>query len=283
MRRFETNHVNRWQGIAWWLAGTLPVALWLTVLVSGVVQAGGFRSPEECQASTGKTHLQCLYEHIVVEQENTGTIEERIDAEREMIEQLREQRERVDGTSSGHELQGRRADQTERPSQAVTPPPRSASSAPNFRAPEECLAYTGDAHLNCLYAYIEMQQSKTGKVEEELRAQKGLLGQLRDQIDRQASVSDDLERRLAERQSTSRPANVYVTPPARAYPGYIDPGYAYSSPGLSLYFGLPGYYYGPPFYGPRLFGPGFYGQRFYGPRFNGPRFYGPRSFGPRRR
>ena len=38
-----------------------------------------------------------------------------------------------------------------------------------FTSPEECLAYSGHAHMNCLYAYIEIQQNKISKLEEKLR------------------------------------------------------------------------------------------------------------------
>ena len=38
-----------------------------------------------------------------------------------------------------------------------------------FKSPEECLAYSGDAHLNCLYAYIEIQQGKISKLQRETK------------------------------------------------------------------------------------------------------------------
>jgi hypothetical protein len=130
--------------------------------------------------------------------------------------------------------------------------------AGGFRSPEECQAYTGEAHLNCLYAYIEIQQSKIGKVEEELKAQKGMLGQLSDQVTRQSSISEELQRRLSQSGAGAPPAQppAYVAPPL--YPGYIyGPGY-YPPPGLSFYLGGPGYYYGLGYYGPRFFGPHFF-------------------------
>jgi hypothetical protein len=115
--------------------------------------------------------------------------------------------------------------------------------------------------VNCLYAYIEIQNSKAGHVEEELQAQKHMLGQLRDQVDRQAAASQDLQRRLAERDTIS--SSPYIAPPifpGYTYPGYGYPGYAYPAPDLSLFLGVPGYYWGRPFYGPRFFGPRFYGH-----------------------
>lgn len=126
--------------------------------------------------------------------------------------------------------------------------------AAGFKPPEECEAYSGDAHLNCLYAYIEIQKEKTGKIEEELKAQKEKLDKLDAKLDRQE------EARTAPAPSTTViPAPVYPN----YYPGYAyPPGFFYGGSGLSLYFGSPGFYYGRPFYGPR-----FYGPRYFGPRY----------------
>ena len=136
-----------------------------------------------------------------------------------------------------------------------------AVEAEGFRPPEECKAYTGDAHLNCLYAYIEMQKDKLTKFDDELRTQKGALAQLRDQVDRQASMTDDLQRRMAERPNGASPTPpVYTYPPVvggfYGYPPMIG-AYPYPAPGFSFYVG-PRFYYGPPYY--------FYHHRFFGPR-----------------
>jgi hypothetical protein len=143
-----------------------------------------------------------------------------------------------------------------------------------FRSPEECLAYTGETHLNCLYAYIEIQKDKLGKFESELNAQRGSLGHLREQVDRQASVTQELQRRLD--QSASAAPGVAPVVPAPYYPpvayGYPYPPFggfyayppfagAYGYPpsfGLGFYFG-PRVYYGLPFY---------YRHRFFGPRIH---------------
>jgi len=283
MRHLETNPLHqlprrlvRWVGI-------LPLGLWLCVLVSGTAEAAGFRSPEACQAYTGQEHLNCLYEYIGIRDDKPGTTADRKDtAQQEMFDQIREQRDQVDrNVSGGHEPPQGFAGQTQKSSPAaLAPPPSTASTAAvapppsattalGFLSPYECRAYTGDAHLNCLYAYVEIQRSQAGKVEQELRAQKETIGQLRDQVDRQ--------QRLQEQASSSPPPATYMAPPIYPGFGYLGyggyPGFGYSAPGLSLYLGAPGFYYGRSFYGPR----------FFGPRFYGPRSYGPRSFGRRHR
>jgi hypothetical protein len=140
------------------------------------------------------------------------------------------------------------------------------AQAAGFKSPEECLAYTGDAHLNCLYAYIEIQKDKLAKLEDELNNQKGILGQLRDQVNRQTSVTNELQRRMAEQPAAVPPSPAapypyasYGYPPPVGYYSYA-PGFGvYGSPrgiGLSLSIG-PGFYpapyvfYSPPFYGYR--------------------------------
>jgi hypothetical protein len=131
--------------------------------------------------------------------------------------------------------------------------------AEGFKSPEACQAYTGEAHLNCLYAVIELQQSKLGKIEEELKAQKSKLGELSDQVESKASTST-IEK--AAPLPPERP--VYV--PVPSAPMYMYPPYPYYGYGPA--FGL---YFGPRFYG------GYYGPRYFG----GPRFYG-RGFRGRR-
>ncbi|HJU06208.1 MAG TPA: hypothetical protein VJ692_13750 [Nitrospiraceae bacterium] len=270
MRGFEPNSENRRQKTASWWAGIFVMALLLSVEFASVSRAGGFRSPEACQGSTGEAHLNCLYEYIGIPDNDPKTVQPPTNAEQDMLEQLRDQRDRVEGRPSAagvlHERQNGRS-QVRPP--AGAPFPQAQSPAPSFHSPEECRAYTGPAHLNCLYAYIELQQGKTGKIEEELRAQTSMIGQLRDQVDRQAAARDDLHRRLAERDSSaSSTVQTYI--PAPLYPPYVYPGYygylGYSLPGVSLYLGVPRFYYGRPFYGPRFFGPRFYGPRFYGHR-----------------
>ena len=278
MGRLAAIQVNHASQRLWWWAGILPAAL--CVLTAGGAHGAGFRSPEECQAYTGEEHLTCLYEYIGIRDDKpaTGALDK---AEQEMTDQIREQRDQVDRMSSGTPPPRSPEPLTQASPPAAVPPssspaaPPAAAAAPSFLSPYECRAYAGDAHLNCLYAYIEIQRDKAAKVQDDLRAQRESLGQLREQVDRQ--------QRLQEQAASSPPpVTTYVTPPlypplypgfGYGYPGYGYLGLGYSTPGLSLFFGSPGLYYGRPFYGPR-----FFGQRFYGPRF-----YGPRSFGGRRR
>jgi hypothetical protein len=116
--------------------------------------------------------------------------------------------------------------------------------AAGFRSPEDCLAYTGDAHLNCLYAYIEIQQEKIARLEEELKFQHATAGQLQDQLSRQMSVTEHLQERIKERdQAVKEFRSVSVSP----FWGFA---YTYGSP---LYYGRP-FFYGRRFFGP-CYGP----------------------------
>lgn len=268
----QANHMHqplwRWVGL---FALTLSFFM---AAPGGRSQAAGFASPKECQSSIGEAHLTCLYSYIERQQQNTAMAESDMSSHEGIREQRPVRQTQVDPLSSIVDEQGGQADRAEPdiPIQPAAAPARSSDTiTPGVGSPTECRAYSGPAHLNCLYAYIELQHSKSGKVEEEVNAQRQTLGQLRDQMDRQASASQDLQRRLAERDaaaSSSSPA--YIAPPiypgfgysGYGYPGYGYsgfgyPGFGYSAPGFSLYLGSPGYYWGRPLYGPRFFGPRF--------------------------
>lgn len=168
-----------------------------------------------------------------------------------------------------------------------------------FGSPGECDAYTGDAHVQCLYTYIEMQQKRLTQIEEAIHGQMGDGDQIYQPVDRRAALPQEIPQSVAD---PAAPATYTYPPvaPGYAYAGYGYPGVPYGYPaygaglGLSLYpglglsfgFGGPGYY-GRPFFAPRYIyrSPGFYRPRFsYGPRiYAGPRFYsGPRYYsGPR--
>ena len=268
MRDCEADRLHRRRTVSW-RAGVVAGGLCFYILApGGISQAGGFTSPKECQAFVGDDHLTCLYGYIERQQKHNDTVESRRKAQQDMLEEIGTGGARVDQHPAEREQdQVETVDRKDLSQAAPAPSNPSERMTPTMGSPVECRAYAGAAHVNCLYAYIEIQNSKAGHVEEELKAQKHMLGQLRDQMDRQAAASQDLQRRLAERDAISSSFSAYVAPmfPGYAYPGfgylgYGYPGYAYPAPGISLYLGVPGYYWGRPFYGPRFFGPRFYGR-----------------------
>lgn len=110
--------------------------------------------------------------------------------------------------------------------------------AADAQVPWECSNYEGAAQTRCLNAFIEQQREKIGQLEGELKAQQGTVGQLKDQVDRQAAASADLQRQLADRPNTT------VVP---AVPSPYSYAYVYPpSIGFGLYFGHP-WLYGPPY------------------------------------
>lgn len=115
----------------------------------------------------------------------------------------------------------------------------SAVKAANPSVPWECSTYEGDAQTRCLNAFIELQRDKIEQLEGQLQSQQGTMGQLKDQVERQAAATADLQRQLRDHPMTtiapSPYSYMYVYPPAS---------------GLGFYFGRP-WIYGPPhFYGP---------------------------------
>jgi len=108
----------------------------------------------------------------------------------------------------------------------------------------ECSSYTGDAHTRCLEGFAESQRDQIAALQGKLQAQQETVKLLKDQLDRQASASAELQRQLAQ-----PPAVVQAIPPLYAYP----------SVGLGLYLGSPWIYGSPFFYRPYGFGPHYYG------------------------
>jgi len=120
------------------------------------------------------------------------------------------------------------------------------AQASESQAPWECSNYTGDAHTRCLEAFAESQRDQIAALQGKLQAQQETVNLLKDQLDRQASTSAELQRQLAQ-----PPAVVQAVPPLYAYPPV----------GLSLYLGRP-WIYGPPYYfSPFVFGPRYNGLR----------------------
>ena len=109
-----------------------------------------------------------------------------------------------------------------------------------FKSPEECLAYSGDAHLNCLYAYIEIQQDKISKLERKLSGQQNTTQELQGRLKQQAFRAQALEKKIQDRKTQSGGhRHQFIRPYGGFYyrfgsPYYYDP-----------YFGPPfGYSYG---------------------------------------
>ncbi len=73
------------------------------------------------------------------------------------------------------------------------------AQAQGFGSPDECQAYTGDAHVQCLYAYIEMQQKRLAQIDEAIHGQLGDMEQRRQQIDRQATPPQEIPQSVSDR------------------------------------------------------------------------------------
>ena len=108
---------------------------------------------------------------------------------------------------------------------SITAPLEASSSG--FKSPEECLAYSDDAHLNCLYAYIEIQRDKIIQLETNLNEEKRTTQQLQDNVNHEHSLNEMLQQRISEREND---VDAYRYPPIGLYSGF------------SHYFGRPRYY-----------------------------------------
>src|SRR3970040_603633 len=126
------------------------------------------------------------------------------------------------------------------------------AQASESQTPWECSSYTGDALTRCVEAFAESQRDQIATLQEKVQAQQETVNLLKDQLDRQASTSAELQRQLAQ-----PPAVVQTVPPLYAYPPV----------GLGFYLGRPWIYGAPFFYRPYIFGP-----RYYGPRHRGHRW-----------
>ena len=112
--------------------------------------------------------------------------------------------------------------------------------ASESQTPWECSSYTGDAHTRCVEAFAESQRDQIAALQGKLQAQQETVNLLKDQLDRQASTSADLQRQLAQ-----PPAVVQAVPLLYAYP----------TVGLGLYLDRPWIYGQPYFYRPYVYGP----------------------------
>jgi hypothetical protein len=114
--------------------------------------------------------------------------------------------------------------------------------AENQPVPWECSTYEGEAQTRCLNAFIELQREEIGKLKGQLQAQQGTIEQLKQQSDRQAATTADMQRQLAA------PPTIVPSVPYSAYT-YVYP----PTVGLGLYLGRPGFYGYPYYYGPHIY------------------------------
>ena len=82
------------------------------------------------------------------------------------------------------------------------------AQASESQTPWECSNYTGAAHTRCLEAFVESQRDQIATLQGKVQAQQETVNHMKDQIDRQAFASADLQRQVAQ-----PPAVVQVTPP----------------------------------------------------------------------
>ena len=117
--------------------------------------------------------------------------------------------------------------------------------------PWECSTYEGEAQTRCLHAFIELQREEIGKLKGQLQAQQSTVEQLKQQSDRQAAATADLQRQMAA------PPTIVPSIPYSAYTYVYPPAL-----GLGLYLGRPGFY-GYPYYNrPHIYwGPRYYRHR----------------------
>ncbi len=73
-----------------------------------------------------------------------------------------------------------------------------------FRSPDECLAFENDAHLNCLYAFIEIQENKIVELESTLNEQTRTAQRLQDDVMNQQSLNGLLQQRINNRENGFR-------------------------------------------------------------------------------
>ena len=119
--------------------------------------------------------------------------------------------------------------------------PTLPARANDGQVPWECSGYGGEAQTRCIQTFIELQREEIGKLKGQLKAQEGTIEQLKQQMDRQAAATADMQRRLA-----TSPAIAPTVP-------YTYSLYAYPPVGFGLYFGRP-WIYGGPYYSPPFFG-----------------------------
>ena len=68
-----------------------------------------------------------------------------------------------------------------------------------FGSPDECRAYTEEAHVNCLYAYIEMQKRKLAQIEKAIHRQTGIMKQRQEWVNQQAAAPQEFPQTVTDR------------------------------------------------------------------------------------
>ena len=89
--------------------------------------------------------------------------------------------------------------------------------AQGFGSPDECRAYTGETHVPCLYAYIEMEQRTLAQIEESIHRQTGVMEQRQERVDQQAAAPQETPQTVTDPAA----APVFTYPP-------VAPGYAHA-------------------------------------------------------
>ena len=118
--------------------------------------------------------------------------------------------------------------------------------------PWECSEYSPEAQARCMKTLLELQQEKIANLEAQLKAQEGMVNELKEKMDRQQALAR--HETQAYKQAPRYPPPPYV--PAYAYPYGHSYGYAQVPP--------IGIYLQPPWRYPRYYGYGF-GYGGYGP------------------
>jgi hypothetical protein len=108
--------------------------------------------------------------------------------------------------------------------------------------PWECSTYQQAAQTRCLNTLIELQREKVAQLEGQLRAQEGTVRRLKDQVDRQTVVTQELQRWLSDQPAVGIGPIFYPSVP---YLNFYPPGL-----GFGIHFGS-SWAYGPShFYDP---------------------------------
>ena len=116
--------------------------------------------------------------------------------------------------------------------------------------PWECSEYSPEAQARCMKTLLELQQEKIANLEAQLKAQEGMVNELKEKMDRQQALAR--HETQAYKQDPRYPPPPYV--PAYAPPYFGPYGYA-PVPPIGIYLQPP--WRVPRYYG---YGPGYWNQ-----------------------